>query len=362
MSRSDKKPELKAVIMCGGSGTRFWPASRRDSPKQFLRLLGQSSLIQESVARLAPLVPLERIYLLAAAEHREALRSHLPEVPEENYILEPSARNTAPALALAARILGEESPEAVLAALPADHSIADAAAFLRCLETAAAAASAEGTIACIGIKPDSPETGYGYIEVGDDLGDDGALRVIQFVEKPDIDRAREYVAGGRHYWNAGIFLMRADTLEAEFRRQQPEIHEALWERLPKSGDDGFAARLAEVYPNLPKISIDYAVMEGAQGLVCVPGDFGWNDLGSWKALEKLWSADEHGNHGLGRYHSLDSRGNIVSAKNREIALIGVEDLVVVERDDVVLVCSKDRCQDVRALVELLKRGGREDLI
>ena len=361
MSEEAGRVEINAVVMCGGSGTRFWPASRRAHPKQFLRLGGERSLLQQTVERLAPLIPPERVYLLAAEEHREALREDLPHVPESNLILEPAARNTAPALALAARVLGEVNPEAVMAALPADHAIADAEGFRKCLETSARAADEKGVIATIGIEPDAPETGYGYIELAGERGD-GTREVARFVEKPDVETAREYLAGERHLWNAGIFLMRPDTLEEELQRQRHDIWAPIWQGLPDPEEPGFSDTLERIYPGLPKVSVDYAVMEGAGRVVCVPGGFGWNDLGSWSALEKLWGLDAEGNSASGRYYSIDSRGNIVSAKGRQIALIGVEDLVVVERDDVVLVCRKDRCQDVRAMIELLDSEGREDLL
>jgi mannose-1-phosphate guanylyltransferase len=353
--------ELNAVIMCGGSGTRFWPASRRTLPKQFLRLGGERSLIQRTVDRLEGLVPLERVYLLAAREHMALLAEHLPEFPVANLILEPAARNTAPALALAARVLGAKSPAAMMAALPADHTVADPEGFRSCLATACEAASEKGVIATIGIKPEWAETGYGYIEVGGEVGA-GSRTVKRFVEKPSVEMARKYVAGERHLWNAGIFVMRADTLEEEFKRVEPVMWETIWRKLPAPGTEGFPKGLLLLYPGLEKKSIDYAVMEKAGNVVCVPGDFGWNDLGSWKALEYLWKADAAGNASDGRYYSVDSRGNIISCGGKEVALIGVRDLVVVCRGDVVLVCDKERSQEVRKLIELLEREGRGDLL
>ncbi len=361
MSVEGRGVELNAVIMCGGSGTRFWPASRRSKPKQFLRLGGERSLIQQTVDRLEGLVPLERIFLLAAHGHRELLAEHLPKVPLSNCIIEPAARNTAPALALAARVLGARSPEAVMAALPADHTVAEPEGFRRCLAAAADAAAQEGVIATIGIEPEWPETGYGYIEMGGGIEGD-VRKVNRFIEKPEVEDAQKYVNDGRHLWNAGIFVMRADTLEAEFKRQQPELWETIWQKLPDPGSEGFAKGLLLLYPGLEKISIDYAVMENAGKVVCVPGSFSWNDLGSWKALEKLWKADEAGNRSDRGFYSIDSRGNIVSGGEKDVALIGVENLVIVSRGDVVLVCDKERSQDVRALIEMLEREGREDLL
>jgi mannose-1-phosphate guanylyltransferase len=355
------KIELNAVIMCGGSGTRFWPASRRNLPKQFLRLGSRRSLIQQTVDRLEGFVETENIYLLAAHEHRKLLAEHLPHLPAANCILEPAARNTAPALALAARVVGAKQPDAIMAALPADHAIADPETFRRCLATAAEAASARGVIATIGIKPEWPETGYGYIEVGGDLGGD-VLTVKRFVEKPSLEIAREYLEGGRHLWNAGIFVMRADTLKDEFERLQPKIFETIWRKLPAPGTEGFPKGLLLLYPALEKVSIDYAVMERAGHVFCVPGSFGWNDLGSWKALEQLWQADGAGNVADGKIYSVDSDGNIISCEGKVATLIGVRDLVVVAHGDVILVCDKRRSQDVRKIIELLEDGGRDDLL
>ena len=361
MGRKSKNAELNAVIMCGGSGTRFWPASRRKTPKQFLRLFTNRSLIQETVTRLKGLIPAEQIFLLAGEEHQDMLKRHLPDIPPECYILEPLPRNTAPALALAARVLELRSPSAVIAALPADHHIADTGAFHKALKTAAEAVRNPGAIATIGIKPEFPETGYGYIEIGKEKRG-GVHDVVKFVEKPDHKLAQEYLDGGKHLWNAGMFIMRADTLAARFEEYQPRIWNSLWKEIPAPGQAGFESRLKEVYPKLESISIDYAIMEKARGVVCVPADIGWSDLGSWNALEQLWPGDEAGNSASGRYYSVDSHGNIVSRGSREIALIGVNDLVIVERNDVVLVCARDRCQELRELISQLEQDGRDDLL
>lgn len=353
--------QLSAVIMCGGSGTRFWPASRRKTPKQFLRLNNTSSLIQDSVTRLGGLVPDSRIYLLAAEGHEEFLRRHIPAIPRENYMLEPEARNTGPALALAARKLEKINPTMVIAALPADHAIVDTRGFQNTLKLAADYAFKQRVIVTIGIKPDAPETGYGYIELGEEEKP-GIRSVIKFVEKPPLKQALEYLGSGRHVWNAGIFVTRVDTLVRELQTHDPAVYKALWEKTPAPGEAGHDARLREIYATLPKVSIDYSVMEKAQEVACVPAQFDWNDLGSWTALEKYWGRDKQGNASTGRYYALDSSGNILHSGGRDIALIGVHDLVIVEREDVVLVCAKERCQEIKQLLELLEKEGREDLL
>lgn len=355
------KNKLCAVIMCGGSGTRFWPASRRQMPKQFLRLNNKTSLIQDTVARLDGIVPTERIYLLAAEGHENMLKRHVPDIPAENYILEPEARNTGPALALAARRLEEKGGDLVMAALPADHAIRDAKGFGESLKTAAKFAAKSDNIVTIGIKPDVPETAYGYIELGEDLGEE-VRSVIKFVEKPPLEKALEYLNAGRFVWNAGMFIVSVSTLVEEFRKNEPGIYKPLWEKVPAYGDAGHDRNLRDIYPTLPKVSVDYAVMEKAENVACLPAKFDWNDLGSWSALEKYWGKDKHGNAAGTRYYSIGSTGNIIAGAGRDIALIGVQDLIIVEREDVVLVCAKERSQEVKDLLELLKEEGREDLL
>lgn len=353
--------KLCAVIMCGGSGTRFWPASRKSLPKQFLKLNSNASLIQETVNRLKGLIPEERIFLLAAANHRDNLRRHLPDVPETNYILEPAARNTAPALALAAKRIEAMGDDYIAAALPADHAITDEKGFRDTLKQAAVHAGESGDIVTIGVKPDRPETGYGYIEMGEEKGR-RVHAVVRFVEKPDIDKAREYLKKGNYVWNAGIFVYRNDVMISSFKEHAEKIYKPLWDSVSAWGSPGFDSELKDTYPKLPKISIDYAVMEKVKEAACIPARFDWNDLGSWIALEGYWGRDKRGNAASGQYFSLDSSNNIISTAGREVALIGVEDLIVVERGDVVLICKKDRGQDVKNMVELLKKEDREDLL
>jgi mannose-1-phosphate guanylyltransferase len=353
--------KLSAVIMCGGSGTRFWPASRRNNPKQFLRLNNQTSLLQDTVTRLEGVIPPERIFLLAANKDEENLKRHVPDIPRDNYILEPDARNTGPALALAARRLEKSAGDAVIAALPADHAIKNEKGFHQTLKIAADHAQKSKSIVTIGIPPDSPETGYGYIEMGDEM-EPGVKSVIKFVEKPSLEKALEYLSKGRYVWNAGIFVCRVDMLAKAFKVHQPAIYKALWDKVPPFGSAGYDRSLRDVYPALPKISIDYAIMEKEDSVACVPAQFDWNDLGSWSALEKYWEKDKNGNVSSGRYYSIESKGNIIASAGREIALIGVEDLIIVERDDVVLVCAKERSQDVKELIELLEKEERDDLL
>jgi len=356
---SDNK--ICAVIMCGGSGTRFWPASRTSLPKQFLKLDADLSLIQETVARLEGLVPVERVFLLAAANHRENLQRHLPDVPEDNYILEPEARNTAPALALAAKRIQALGEDFIIAALPSDHAITNKKGFRDTLRIASQHAAQHDTIVTLGIKPDRPETGYGYIDLGESVTPD-VKRIQRFVEKPDLETAKEYLAAGHYVWNAGIFVVRTGALIDAFKQHDPKTYKHLWEKLPSWNDAGFHSNLAAEYEKLQKVSIDYAIMENMEEAACVPAKFDWNDLGSWLALEEYWGTDGHDNASNATYYSIDSNNNIISTGGRDIALIGVDDLIVVERNDVVMICHKDRSQDVKKMVDMLKKEGRDDLL
>lgn len=353
--------KLCAVIMCGGSGTRFWPASRKKTPKQFLRLNETSSLIQETVKRLEGLIPNERIFLLAAESHKEYLERHLPDIPTDNYILEPSARNTGPALALAARRLESISPDLIMAALPADHAIKDVKGFCNTLEIAAKHAVSGESIVTIGIKPDAPETGYGYIEIGENVSET-VRSVVQFVEKPKLKKAQEYLESGRYVWNAGIFVTRVDVLSEGFRKYEPAIYKNIWEKVPAWGNPGHDSLLRDIYPKLNKVSIDFAIMEKAESVTCVPAQFDWNDLGSWNALEKYWGQDKQGNSANTKYYAIESKGNIISGTGRDIALIGVEDMIVVERGDVVMICKKERSQEVKEMIAILEKNKRDDLL
>jgi mannose-1-phosphate guanylyltransferase len=353
--------KLCAVIMCGGSGTRFWPGSRQSLPKQFLKLKSDASLIQETVSRLEGLVPQERVFLLAAANHKDNLRRHLPDIPETNFILEPSARNTAPALALAAKRIEAMGDDYIMAALPADHAIKDEKGFRDTLKTACEYAASSPGVVTIGIKPTRPETGYGYIELGEQI-QKNVNEVIQFVEKPELPKAEEYLASKRYVWNGGIFVVRVNVLINGLKKHAAKIYKPMWEQLPGWGDANFPTKLDDIYNKLPKVSIDYALMEEAENTACVSAGFDWNDLGSWNALEAYWGKDSEGNASDGNYFSIDSAGNIVSTGGREVALIGVENLIVVERNDVVMICAKDRSQDVKKMVELLEKEGRDDLL
>lgn len=346
-----------AVVLAGGAGTRFWPASRAALPKQLLPLFEGRPMIAQTIERVLPLSGGMRNVLVAGGRAAEAAtRAALPDLPVANLLVEPAPRNTAPCIAWAAQRLFRDDPEAICVVLPSDQTIRDVPAFRACLERAIAAARG-GRIVTIGIRPTRAETGFGYIELG---AGDGAVRdVARFVEKPDAARAEAYVAGGRHLWNAGIFVFRAGDMLAAMREHLPEIADAV------AGDE----RAIETwFPRLPSISLDYGVMEklGPGEVAVVPGDFGWSDVGSWQAAWELADKDDAGNAKAAGALFVEAQGNHVavfstSAATKTVALLGVSGLAVIETDDALLVLPRERAQDVRLVIEALKKE-RPDLL
>lgn len=357
--------KLYTVIMAGGKGTRFWPLSRESRPKQLLKIVGAKSLIQSTVDRITPTAEHETIFIITGASHEAEVRKQLPQIPKENIIAEPCGRNTAPCVALAAIIIRRLDPEAVLAVLPADHVVGKPEKLRdivsNILEQLGKTAD---RLATIGIKPDYPETGYGYIKRGGEIAE-SIFTVENFLEKPDMKTAEKYVKSGSYYWNSGMFFWRADTVLNLLRRHMPELMSAM-EPIEKAvGGDDFLKIVNRVYPSLPAESIDYGLMEkaGAEGKVIVAeADPGWSDVGSWRALYDLVKQDKDGNFGKGRFIAVDSKGVIVHNDKRLVAVIGIDDVVIIETDDAVLVCHKDKAQEVRRVIDQLKEKGYDDLL
>jgi mannose-1-phosphate guanylyltransferase len=358
---------IHAVVLAGGSGTRFWPASRRNVPKQLLPLAGETgeSLIAATVRRIAPLVPPERVWIATGAHLLDATAAALPQIPRGQLLAEPAARNTAPCIGLAAATIARTDPDALIAVLPADHFIRDEPAFLGALERALDAAE-EGWLTTVGIVPSRPETGYGYIEIGERFAE-GTHAVVRFIEKPSRERAEAFVADGRHLWNAGMFFFRARVMLQAITEQLPKLAAGL-DRIDEAARRGDEARaIAEIFPTFPSISIDFGIMEKAPRIAVVPGDFGWNDVGSWEVTWEMSERDALGNALPAGTVTVDARNNLVrdltSARSpKRWALVGVSDLVVVETDDAVLVIPRERAQDVRLVVDALaKRGETERL-
>lgn len=350
------------VIMAGGRGTRFWPLSRGDRPKQLLPLSGGRSLLRETFDRVAPLVGPERILVVTSGSLGPAVCADLPELPPSHVITEPVGRNTAPCAVLGAGIAGRIDPGAPFALLPADHLIPDADAFRRQLGAAFARAAAAPTVVTLGIGPDRPETGYGYLETSAEADAEGFRRGLAFVEKPDRDTAAGYVASGRYFWNGGIFVWNARWFAEAAVRHVPEVVRLLAPAVAAFGTDGFAAALEGGYGACPAESIDYAVMEKLPGFEVLPAAFRWSDLGSWDAWGELAPELEGDNRGEAPLVAVDARGNVVRAEGKLVALVGVDDLVVVDTPDALLVCRKADAQRIKDIIARLERDGRRDLL
>jgi len=344
-----------AILLAGGYGTRFWPLSRRARPKQFLSLTGKESLLQQTYRRLLRLFPPSRIYVVGNAEHRRLLKQQLPRVPPGRLLLEPLGRNTAAAIALAAaHIRRYLRGDAVLGVFPADHAIRDEPSFLRIARGALAAASTDHVMVVLGIPPTHPHTGYGYIErgraVGRSLGQQ-AYVARHFTEKPDLRTAARYLRTGRYFWNSGMFFWRLSTLDDLLRRHLPRTRSAMQKLAAGVG-------LRRVYSRLENISVDYALAEPAAArdrARMIPAEMGWSDLGTWSAVYD-WQAKSKGENQLPAAHFvLDARGNLVEVKNRFVAALGVEDLIVVETPDALLLCSRQSAQDVGKVVHYLEK-------
>jgi mannose-1-phosphate guanylyltransferase len=348
-----------AVIMAGGSGTRLWPLSRRGRSKQSLKLVGDRTMFQHAVDRLAPLFPPEHIYVVTREDQSALLSSQVPMLSPDNFIKEPIGRGTAPAIGLAAIHLQQRDPDAVMAVLTADHYIANPERFRQVLEAASLLAQS-GYLVTLGIKPASPSTAFGYIEQGQEEGtvrDFEIFRVKRFTEKPGIDIAKEMVASGMYSWNSGMFIWRADRILEEMKCQMPELFAQLMEVKTAFGKPEAHEVLARVWNQVTEKTIDYGVMEHAKDVVVIPVDIGWTDVGSWASLAELLPHDQDGNIFVGPCEEIDTRNTLVFGGKRLVTTIGIHDIVIVDSEDALLVCAKTREQEVRELVERLKQNG-----
>jgi mannose-1-phosphate guanylyltransferase len=364
--------DFRPVILAGGSGTRFWPRSRRARAKQVLALDGERTMIQRTLDRLAPMARAEDVWVITNSLLSGAICSQLDCVPERQVVCEPAARNTAPAAGLAALLMERLHPGAVLGIFPADHVVADQAAFEKIIRRAVELAAAGENMVVLGIEPTRAETGYGYIETGAGY-EDGILRVRRFTEKPNAEKAEEFVAAGNYYWNSGMFVWSATTLANAVREYMPETAPLLEEIAAAWGTREFARVFGEVYPKCENISVDYAILEprSAKGekhsnLYCLPANFGWSDLGSWTALHEYQverkEADEAGNvtEAAGTL-TVNAHNNYVFSPKRFVALVGVQNLVVVETEDALLITDLHHSQDVGKVVKELAAQGKDEL-
>lgn len=342
--------------MAGGSGTRFWPASRSAHPKQFLTIGSQASLLRQTAQRVVELVGWDKIIVVTGAAHAEHVGEHLPELPKENILVEPAARNTAPCIGWATQEILARDAEAKVAVLPADHFIGDEPGFRDAI--AAAFSAASDRIVLFGIVPTRPETGYGYIERGDQLKEEegrAVHEVARFVEKPDRPTAEGYLAAGRYLWNSGMFIFPASLMKVQLEKHIPELMTQLAEMS--------AENINSVYPKLPSISIDYGVMEQSQQTSVMPVSFAWSDVGSWDAAKEVYSSDAQGNVVLGDVLAVDIEDCLVDARaGRAVAAVGLSEVLIVDTKDALLVVRKGRSQDVKKIVETLKSKARKELL
>ncbi|NMB40811.1 MAG: NTP transferase domain-containing protein [Firmicutes bacterium] len=350
-----------AVIMAGGKGERFWPWSRNDFPKQFLNLIGERSLIQQTFDRLNGFFSPEKILVVTGKAFLPLVQEHLSELPRNNIVVEPLGRNTAPCIGLAALYLLKKDPDPVMLVLPADHLVINEKAFLSCIGRAMELASNEDVLVTIGITPTRPETGYGYIEKAEPAlaKDPMVYRVQRFVEKPDNQKAREFLDSGLFLWNSGIFAWKARFILKKIKKHLPLLYKHLQEIDQYLGTEKETEALAKLFPKVPEISIDYGVMEKEPKTLLVQGDFGWDDLGSWAALAEHSPRDKNHNVSKGKHLSVDTKDCLVYGQEALIATVGVSNLAIVQTNGIVLVCSMDQAQDIKKLVNQLKAEGME---
>ena len=353
--------DLYVLIIAGGRGARFWPRSRKDRPKQCLPVQGELSLLQATIRRVVRTVPPERILVITAEDMADAVRAHVLDVPLENVLVEPEGRNTAACVGWGAVEVGRRSSSGttVMAVLPADHMISDEASFARQIGECAQAARATSALVTLGVVPTHPETGFGYLEVGGEVGswgDSGFLKVAQFVEKPDFHTAEKYLETGRYLWNAGMFVFTVGAIQDAFQAYLP----ALWGQLEVLRDS--PELLAELYPKMERISIDYGIMERSEHVLTVRAQFGWSDVGSWTALGEHLPVSELGRALVAEGIAIESADNVVYAPGKAVAVIGVSDLVIVDTDDALLVCRKSDAQSVKEVVAELEKRGKDALV
>ncbi|OGU79766.1 MAG: mannose-1-phosphate guanylyltransferase [Stygiobacter sp. RIFOXYC12_FULL_38_8] len=354
--------ELYAVIMAGGVGSRFWPRSKECKPKQLIRIFGDNTMIQDTVKRMEGLVEPKNIFVITNKVQKPRVIEQLPQLPQENIVDEPFGKNTAACIGLASVLIKAKNNEAVVLTLPSDHLIKDEDEFRKCLKNAAEFAYESKGLVTIGITPNRPETGYGYIQFDEKEISSNIYKVLTFAEKPNLATARRFIESGDFLWNAGIFIWRVDTILEEIKNFLPDLHEGLLEIESAIGTTDFEKQLVNVYGQLKSISIDYGVMEKAHNVYLTKADFYWNDVGSWEAVYEVAEKDEEGNALVGDVYTEKTFGSYVFSPKKFVATIGVENLIIIDTHEALLVCNRDNAQEVRQIVEYLKMNKRSELI
>ena len=357
---------MMALIMAGGSGTRFWPKSRESHPKQLLQIIGAGTMLQNTVQRLHPIIPPEKIFIVCKEVQRDAILAQVPQLPQTNIIVEPWGKNTAPGIGLAALFMRQRFGDEVMVVLPADHLVAPAENFRETLQGAAKIAAEFPVLITVGIHPTYPATGYGYIQCSEEAMASGkikALRVKTFAEKPNLETAKRFLASGDFLWNSGMFVWLVSTMMDQFEEHLPQLNDGLVEIERHLGQPSEAETINRVYQQIKSISIDYGVMEKAQNVVVLPSTFEWNDIGSWDEVYKLAQKDKDGNALCEQDHALhESSGCLIDVPGRTVAAVGLQNMIVVETEDALLICARERAQEVKELVELLKRKKKNELL
>ncbi|MBN1226062.1 MAG: mannose-1-phosphate guanylyltransferase [Deltaproteobacteria bacterium] len=351
-----------ALIMAGGSGTRFWPRSRENRPKQLLDITGDEILLKKTVDLIKEIISFSRIYIITTEAQADAIRKVTPEIPYENILIEPFGKNTAPAIGLSSLYIEGSDPNSVVVILPADHYIKDSDSFYRTISAGVSKASEGSFILTIGIQPKGPETGYGYIETDKMLNNNTIFSVRSFHEKPDLTTARSFIKSGNFFWNSGIFMAKTSTIIQEIKTHMSHNYACLMKIRSSLGSKNEADTIKSCYQDMESISIDYGVMEKSKNVLMARGTFDWNDVGSWPSAAQYWPTDNKDNAFIGEIIHLDSTNCIVYSPKKPVALLGVEDLIVIEEDDVLMVCKKERSQDVKKLVGLLKQQCRDQIL
>lgn len=357
---------ISVVIMAGGKGERFWPKSRTNLPKQFLSLTNDGkSMIQHTVERLEGLVELENVYVVTNKLYEDLIVEHIPNLPLENIIIEPEAKNTAPCIGLAAVHIAKKNPESKMIVLPSDHLIKFNEIFLDTLKLGLEVVEDDENIVTIGITPNYPETGYGYINFKKGVSPHeitNVYEVLRFVEKPDLERAKQYLTSGEYLWNSGIFIWKVSTILKCFEDFLPEIYTGLKEIETTIYTEKYLEILKKVFSEIPSESIDYGIMEKAKNIYVIPGNFGWDDVGSWLSLERINNTNQDGNIISGNVVTVKTKNSIIQGSKKLIATIGLEDIIIVDTDDALLICNKDNTQEVKEVIANLKLSNKTEYL